>query len=654
MVDATSSASSSTTKPSFAVSGLVSGIDSKAIVDAMIAAESAQKNVLEARKTLAEGKATAVRSLNTKLLSAGLDLSKLKQASTFSARTATSSNTAVVTAKASTSAQPGTYQFTIDRIATAHQVATVGRSSATNGLGASTIDLQVGSGPTTSITIDPAASSLNDIASAINASGAGVTAAVVNTGGANPFRLMLTSKTTGEDNRIIAVGTGGASTLFDNMDTLAEPENASIMLGTGTNAIEVTSASNTVTGVIPGVTLSLLDDSANSPITVSVSADTSGVKDAVKTFVTSINDAIKYLNDNSSYDTKTGQAGILFSESSIRRNASGVIRAMTSAVGASSVGTASAAGLTIDRSTNLLTFNESEFTAKLESDPEGVAKLFTNSAISSLPAVKFAALSAKTRVDQTFTVNISSAATQARALGNSDLDASTVIDSTNDTLDITINNSAYSLTLTHDTYDRAGLAAHIQSVLQGATGQGDQITVGLDGNKLDLRTKGYGSTMLIALANSNSLASLKLSNNTNVGSDVVATINDVAAVGRGQVISGAEGSDAEGLVLVASVTSATSGVTIKASKGLAQYADEAIKSLTDPEIGVNVNKTRGIEADIEAYTKSISKQDIRLEAKRKYLEGKFLTMEKTIASLQSQGNYLQGQINSWTNSTSKK
>jgi len=82
------------------------------------------------------------------------------------------------------------------------------------------------------------------------------------------------------------------------------------------DGIPIDSSSNTVTGAIPGVTLSLLAVTS-SPVTLQVSHDTSQAATAINNFVTDYNTVISSINSQFSYDTTTGTAGALLGDPSV-------------------------------------------------------------------------------------------------------------------------------------------------------------------------------------------------------------------------------------------------------------------------------------------------------------------------------------------------
>jgi flagellar hook-associated protein 2 len=105
--------------PPLQFSGISSGLDIQAIVDALMSVEQAPLKRLQAQMASLQ----ATRDAYAKLGAALQDLLTKAQAFTVNragaARTATSSNAAALTAAASAGALPGVYQVTVDRLATA-------------------------------------------------------------------------------------------------------------------------------------------------------------------------------------------------------------------------------------------------------------------------------------------------------------------------------------------------------------------------------------------------------------------------------------------------------------------------------------------------------------------------------------------------------
>ena len=642
------STSSSSSRPT--VDGLISGIASSTIIDAFIAADRSATKVVENRKTVQKAQLEAVRSFNAKLLSAQLDLSSLKQTSTFKARLATSSNTDALTiSKAGTSAVPGTYIIDVVAVATSAQKSTAGIASADAALSPGTVSLQLGSGQATQLNFS-SGGSLNDIASAINGAAIGINASVINDGSNSPYRLVLKGEKTGLANTLTVTGTLGLESLFTGMTALSTPADAKVKIGTDTNFIEVIQASNTFSNIVPGVDFDAVKEAND--INITVKADTTTAKDGIKKFVDSLNTAITYLKENTSFDGVTGKGGALIGQSSLVSGLGRLMRTLTGSVAGlpTSLNSLSSIGIRLDQTKGTLSIDNTVLAEKLSSNPEGVAKLFNNTGTSSNPAIQFAYLNEKTKTENPFIVNVTQPPLQA-TLASTDLGSSININNSNNSLVLSINDHPITVTLTNKAnYTRDELAQHVNSAINAAiTSPGDALSVTRTGDRLDIRSNLYGQTQKIfALGQSTALSALGLTAQNVFGSNVAGTINGVAAIGNGKVLVGATGSAADGLSLSVTSAVAVSGVSVTVNKGLGQLITERFSSLTNNTSGAIAAVDKTLSNNITSADKQIVKADLLLEQRRQRYTKQFLAMEKLIAGFKSQGDAMTGFVNALT------
>lgn len=260
---------------------------------------------------------TALQSLNTSL----------------SGYSATPSDTSAFSASASSTAVAGTYSLNITTLAQAHKLAAAGQTSDTSaiaGATASTVTFVVGA-VSTDVTI-AANATLQDIRDAINAANTGATATIVNDGSGSPYRLALSSNATGLSNKInsITVQAGGDASINDLLaynPTANAPSPAPAVPMAQTvaaldasftaNGIAITSASNTVTDAIQGVSLTLSKVTAT-PATLTVARNTSAVTTAVSSFVDAYNALSNQIKNRSAYASETNQAGSLAGDGTLR------------------------------------------------------------------------------------------------------------------------------------------------------------------------------------------------------------------------------------------------------------------------------------------------------------------------------------------------
>ncbi len=221
-----------------------------------------------------------------------------------------------------------------------------------------------------------AGDTLKDIAAKLNAAKAGVSATVINDGGGvNPFSLTITSGASGRRGELII--DSGAIDL--GISTLTRAQDAIISIGQSGAGVAklMTSATNTLKDVIPGVTVNLLS-AAPEDVTVSTNQDVDSMVETLKTFVAKYNEVQKAIDDATRFDTTTNKGGPLLGDATITQVRNRLARTMTrSYAGADpavsrlfSIGLRAASG-------NRIEFDETRFRDTYSASPEAVEKLFT-------------------------------------------------------------------------------------------------------------------------------------------------------------------------------------------------------------------------------------------------------------------------------------
>ena len=108
---------------SIRMTGLNSGLDTDAIVQALMSAQRMKKTKVESKKTKLEWKQEIWSSLNTKIYNFYTSsLGKMKLQSSYKTKAATSSDNSKVTATATSTAAEGTYKVKVNSLASAQYV----------------------------------------------------------------------------------------------------------------------------------------------------------------------------------------------------------------------------------------------------------------------------------------------------------------------------------------------------------------------------------------------------------------------------------------------------------------------------------------------------------------------------------------------------
>jgi len=186
-------------------------------------------------------------------------------------------------------------------------------------------------------------------------------------------RLVLNSAATGAANSF-TVATSGALAGF-GFTTTQTAQDAAYSV----NGLALTSASNNITDVIGGVTLSL---GATGTSTVSVAADTQGIDTAAKAFVDAYNALNTKVKSLTAYDASTKTAAALNGESALRQVMSqlrGVVGGNMTASTSGDYTMLTSIGIQF-QADGSLALNSTTFDAALQADPAKVARLFTTNA----------------------------------------------------------------------------------------------------------------------------------------------------------------------------------------------------------------------------------------------------------------------------------
>lgn len=222
------------------------------------------------------------------------------------AQTTASSNTSLVTGSAASGATPGTHTIVVNSLATTSSYYTGELASGDTAFGTGEFTLQVGSNAPVNITVNSSNDTLNTLATYINNQNDGVTASVVTD--ANGARLSLVSSTSGAPGDLSITG----NTTGLSFTKAVTGSNASITV----DGVPISSTSNTVSGTIPGVTLNLLG-SSSSPVTLTVSPDTTQGSTAVNNFVSAYNAVMNAVNAQFTVTPGTTQQPPLLTDSSV-------------------------------------------------------------------------------------------------------------------------------------------------------------------------------------------------------------------------------------------------------------------------------------------------------------------------------------------------
>lgn len=645
-------------------SGLATGLDTDQLIKGLTALEQAKVNRLTINQQKIAQQQSAFKSVEVKLLDLQLESNGLARTfgNVLDARTASVSNQDAASVSASSSAATGVYQFHVNALAQAQQLSSQGYASATSAIGTGTLQIKVGSAAATTITIDAQNATLQGLTAAINNSGAGVTAAIVNDGsGAEPYRLLLTSKTSGAANTINLTNnlTGGSGAPPDLTRVVQSAADASITLGSGPGALTITSASNQIEGAFQGVVLNL--KSAGSDVTLTVSNDTAATTKAVQGFVDSFNGLMDLIATHTGYDPKTKQAGLLLGNSVVNEIQNTLTRAFTGVVPGvnNRANTLAAVGITLNDQGKLVV-NGAKLNQALNGQLTGVTtadvrRLFGLDGVSTNSGVQFVSAGSQTLTNgNSVAVNLTNLATQAAATAGAPLDAAPDIDDQHNQLTLKIDGkTSAALALTVKTYStRQELVQELQGKINAdSVLKGLGVVVGLNAEyKLTITSGSYGSTSRVEFDGGTALDRLGFTGSeSGVGQDVAGSFGSEAATGAGQFLTGNAGNTTtDGLKVQVGLTELpiNPAAQVTLTRGLASLLNQTVQRYLDPQNGRLRGADRALQSTYDDIQKSIDRQNVNLQARQQQLIKQFAALEGIVSKLKNTGTYLSGQLNS--------
>jgi len=282
------------------------GIDVNSAVSAAITAAEAPEQTWESQLTLFQNQTTALNQLQTYATNLDNDMQSLNNIlGPLSAMTVSSSNSSVVSGTASSGSTAGNHIVVVNNLATTASWTSAAFASGSTALPAGSFTITTGTGATT-ITTD-GTETLSDAANQINSDGLGLTASVITD--ATGARLAIVANSSGSAANFTISNQSPSSFGFAQA---ASGLNASVNV----DGITIASATNTVTGVIPGVTLNLQSASPDTQISLSVTPDTSQASTAIDQFVSDYNTLLQAVNSQFA-DSGSGQ-GVLATDPTIR------------------------------------------------------------------------------------------------------------------------------------------------------------------------------------------------------------------------------------------------------------------------------------------------------------------------------------------------
>lgn len=367
--------------------GLISGLDTNAIIDKLISVEKLPIRTLQKRKSDANTQISTLGDLASKLQALKTQLTGIKTTAGLSPLSATSTDATRVTASVTGTPAAGVYSVSITTLARAQSNKSLSYASDTAGIaGAGSLFIQVGAGAPVQVDYT-GADTLTAIANRINSNVSTVTAAVVNTG--SDYRLTVTSKSTGTANALQFASNVGM-TIADGLGLSANVVQSADNAVFTVNGLALTRSSNTVTDAVTGMTLQLqsVTPGGGAATNITVASDQAALQTKIKGFVDAYNAVATVLKDQLTYSGVKKGTDTLFADPtarSLQLKMQSTISTSYVYNGGGSFESAKRIGITTN-SDGTLAFDADKFSAALATDSNIVKNLFLGTGANGLTA----------------------------------------------------------------------------------------------------------------------------------------------------------------------------------------------------------------------------------------------------------------------------
>jgi flagellar hook-associated protein 2 len=355
-------------------SGIGSGLNVSQIVTALMDVEKGPLNSINKSISKDNAQISAYGSISSQISSFQSSIAGLITPSTIKATTANSSSTGVLSVSNDGTALAGEYKITNVTLASPQVITSNIDTSAYT-----SINSLIGSTGSVTIlgnTITPTTFTVAGIVEAINnANISGINATMTNLGtsAAPDYQIRITNTSSTPATIGLSVGNDFSGLAFTSADAVA----GSVTI----NGTTVTRSSNTITDLVPGLTINLVG-SGNSTITVA--QDSSALSSKISAFVTAFNTLDKSLKDISSYDATAKKGAALYGDSainSLRREIRSIIIGTLGVDATTSYNRLSQVGVSF-KSDGTLSLDNTTLNTAISANFNKVAKLFSGTGVS--------------------------------------------------------------------------------------------------------------------------------------------------------------------------------------------------------------------------------------------------------------------------------
>ncbi|MHC8386148.1 flagellar filament capping protein FliD [Pseudomonas sp. LB3P14] len=363
--------------------GLGSGLDTGAIVKALVEADkSAKQGQIDRQTKVTTSSLSGVGSLKSVLAAFQTAMKNLGSTTTpqFSGFAATTSDAKIISATSNNSAVKGSYAVDVENLATSAKVASEAFSGTTSAITAGKLTINQDG---TDYEIDvPDGSTLQSVRDLINTKlqANGINANVITD--EDGSRLVLGSSATGSGSEISVSGVmtiDGAQAMAGDPPGAGRIGAAAVDAKFSVDGLSMTSKSNSIDNAVSGLSFNLLAEGTS---TVTVATNTDGLKASIQKFVDAYNSVVTSITSltKTSLDGDGNTVAAALTGDALPRSVLAAIRGPLTEAGAGDKLTVlSQLGITTNQKTGALDFDSTKFTAAMNDKSLGgeVQALFT-------------------------------------------------------------------------------------------------------------------------------------------------------------------------------------------------------------------------------------------------------------------------------------
>lgn len=696
--------------PSITSAGIGSGLDVTGLVDQLVAAEGEPVRIrLDRKEAKLQTGLSALGTFKATVSDFQASLKSLRSPESFSSMNVINDNQEAISAIASRDAQPGEYEVEVLQLAQSQKLASAAFDSDVKPVGTGGMTIQLGRYhadthsftsnadiPPTSITISSENSSLRGIAEAVNESGAGVRASVINDG--SGFRLVLSSLAEGLDNSIrittldddgndldenglsnfvydlaakqiigedltaadaatlASGGIGAVQVLADdgkqqidisitNMNETVAGQDAVVKV----DGLEVVRNENTINDVIKGLTLELQPGSEGSVSSLNVSLSTEEIQTSIKDFISRYNELVSTANNLTGYDPETGVAGPLSGDASVRGVTGQIRRVIARSFSATNNEYDSLASIGIDTERNgMLSIDESKLQTAIDTNLQEIIQLFATAGSANDPLVEYTGAE-ETTIAGSYDLNVTRLAEHGSYAGQAREFSPVVVEAGANRLRLRIDGMlGNQIEIAPGEYNSFNeFAAELQEAVASDTtfsGHNIRISASVDAGRLIVQSAALGNNSSVEVVSVDSelaeISGLTIGTGQQ-GADVQGTFNNQAAVGNGNQLI-AEGAAAGLKVNIEGGTLGSRGKVFY-SNGIASQLDALLARFNESD-GLFSSRTTGFNDRLDDIVQQREKLASKLERSEKRYTKQFSSLDALLGKMRSTGDYLDQQL----------